>query len=154
MRSRGLAQAFPTQKKWVPCPSRVLCERAGLLEARDRKTGGLCISARGGVRPSQRKLVTGSNPVSMPWGLTRYQLTGDIHFITFSCYRRALLLGSGPARDRFVVTLERVRRWYGFYFIGFVVMPEHVHLLLSEPERGNLAVVLQMPKQIVSRKPQ
>jgi putative transposase len=30
-------------------------------------------------------------------------------------------------------------------------MPEHVHLLLSEPERGNLAVVLQMLKQIVSQ---
>ncbi len=31
-------------------------------------------------------------------------------------------------------------------------MPEHVHLLLSEPERGSLAVVLQMLKQIVSCK--
>ena len=31
-------------------------------------------------------------------------------------------------------------------------MPEHVHLLLGEPERGNLAVVLQMLKQIVSQK--
>ncbi|MGA8491022.1 MAG: transposase [Terriglobales bacterium] len=88
----------------------------------------------------------------MPWGLTRYQQTGDIHFITFSCYRRAPLLGSRLARDTFVVTLEKVRRWYGFYLIGFVVMPEHVHLLLSEPERGNLAVVLQMLKQIVSQK--
>jgi putative transposase len=29
---------------------------------------------------------------------------------------------------------------------------EHVHLLLSEPERGDLAVVLQMLKQIVSQK--
>ena len=88
----------------------------------------------------------------MPWGLKRYQQTGDVHFITFSCYRRAPLLGSELARDTFVVTMERVRRWYGFYLIGFVVMPEHVHLLLSEPERGNLAVVLQMLKQIVSQK--
>jgi len=30
-------------------------------------------------------------------------------------------------------------------------MPEHVHLLLSEPERSNLAVVLQMLKQNVSQ---
>ena len=30
-------------------------------------------------------------------------------------------------------------------------MPEHVHLLLSEPKRANLAVALQMLKQIVSR---
>jgi REP element-mobilizing transposase RayT len=31
-------------------------------------------------------------------------------------------------------------------------MPEHVHLLVSEPERGTLALSLQMLKQIVSRK--
>ena len=68
----------------------------------------------------------------MPWGLKRYQQTGDIHFVTFSCYRRAPLLGSAQVRDTFVITLERVRRWYGFYLTGFVVMPEHVHLLLSE----------------------
>jgi putative transposase len=88
----------------------------------------------------------------MPWGLKRYQQTGDIHFITFSCYRRAPLLAEPQARDTFVIALEKVRRWYGFYVTGFVVMPEHVHLLLSEPERSNLAVVLQMLKQIVSHK--
>jgi REP element-mobilizing transposase RayT len=31
-------------------------------------------------------------------------------------------------RDLFVRTLETVRRWYGFRLIGYVVMPEHVHL--------------------------
>jgi hypothetical protein len=31
-------------------------------------------------------------------------------------------------------------------------MPEHVHPLLSEPERGKLSLVLQMLKQITSRK--
>jgi REP element-mobilizing transposase RayT len=40
--------------------------------------------------------------------------------------------------------------------IGFVVMPEHVHLLLSEPEGGSLAALLQMlkapPELVVSRK--
>ena len=48
-------------------------------------------------------------------------------------------------------TLETVRRWYGFWLLGYVVMPEHVHLLLSEPERANLALVLQMLKQMFSR---
>jgi len=33
---------------------------------------------------------------------------------------------------------------------GYVVMPEHVHLLISEPERASLAVAIQMLKQIVS----
>jgi putative transposase len=31
-------------------------------------------------------------------------------------------------------------------------MPEHVHLLISEPERAPLAVAIQMVKQITSRK--
>jgi putative transposase len=88
----------------------------------------------------------------MPWGLKRYHQTGDIHFITFSCYRRAPLLSDPRARDTFVATLEKVRNWYAPYVTGFVVMPEHVHLLLSEPERGSLAVVLQMLKQVVSQK--
>jgi putative transposase len=48
--------------------------------------------------------------------------------------------------------LERVRRWYGFYVSGYVVMPEHVHLVVSEPERKELSVAIQMLKQIVSRK--
>jgi putative transposase len=88
----------------------------------------------------------------MPWGLKRYQQTGDIHFITFSCYHRRPLLSEPQARDTVVITLEKVRRWYGFYVTGFVVMHEHVHLLVSEPERGSLAVVLQTLKQAVSQK--
>jgi hypothetical protein len=55
----------------------------------------------------------------MPWGLKRYQQTGDIHFIAFSCYRRDSLLAKTQARDTFVATLEKVRRWYATYVIGF-----------------------------------
>jgi putative transposase len=84
----------------------------------------------------------------MPSGLKRYQQAGDLHFITFSCYQRELLLGSPSARRVFELTLERVRVWYGFCVMGYVVMPEHVHLLVSEPDRSTLAVALQMLKQI------
>jgi putative transposase len=56
------------------------------------------------------------------------------------------------ARDIFEAELERAHRWYGFYVSGYVVMPEHVHLLVSEPERKTLAVAIQMLKQNVSRK--
>ena len=48
------------------------------------------------------------------------------------------LLSSAKARDVSERELERVRQWYGFYVVGYVVMPEHVHLLVSEPERGTL----------------
>jgi REP element-mobilizing transposase RayT len=88
----------------------------------------------------------------MPWGLKRYQQTRQLHFVTFSCYHRRPLLADPQAHGMFVQTLETVRRWYGLWLIGYVVMPEHVHLLLSEPERKNLALVLQMLKQMVCRK--
>ena len=104
------------------------------------------------VHSSQRNRGPSSNLFIVPWGLKRYQQTGQLHFITFSCYRRAPLLGTTEARQVFVHELERVRRWYGFNISGYVVMPEHVHLLMSEPERSCMAVILQMLKQAVSRK--
>lgn len=87
----------------------------------------------------------------MPWGLKRYQQARCLHFITFSCYHRVQLLGTPSAREVFEQTLERTRRWYGFYICGYVVMPEHVHLLVSEPERGPLCTAIQMLKQNVAR---
>jgi len=88
----------------------------------------------------------------MPWGLKRHQDTGDLHFITFSCYQRQPFLSTPHARRVFEQTLEDVRRWYGLYVKGYVVMPAHVHLLVSEPERSSLRVSLQMLKQIVAQK--
>jgi REP element-mobilizing transposase RayT len=70
----------------------------------------------------------------MPWGLQRFQQARCLHFVTFSCYGRAQLLGADRARDIFEQTFEQTRQWYGFYVSGYVVMPEHVHLLMSELE--------------------
>ena len=75
---------------------------------------------------------------------------GDLHFITFSCSRRRPLLGTPEARDCFVRILAEVRSRYGFRLIGYVVMPEHVHLLVSEPRTGDPSKVLQVLKQRVS----
>jgi len=78
--------------------------------------------------------------------------TSCLHFITFSCYHRMPLLDPLPAKQTCERELERVRVWYGCYITGYVVMPEHVHLLISEPERSKLSVVIQMLKQITSQK--
>ena len=56
----------------------------------------------------------------MPSRLKRYQHTGQLHYITFTCYRRLKHLETDSARDVFEQILERVRRWYRFYFIGYV----------------------------------
>ena len=88
----------------------------------------------------------------MPKGLRRYYGKGDLHFITFSCYRRLPLLKSARARDIFVRELAKVRDELDFRLIGYVVMPEHVHLLVSEPQDGTPSTVLQKLKLRVARK--
>ncbi len=87
----------------------------------------------------------------MPPRLHRYYGAGYLHFITFSCYHRRPLLGTPQRRQRFLNLLEEVRRSYKFVVVGYVAMPEHVHLLLSEPERANPSVVIQVLKQRFAR---
>ena len=77
---------------------------------------------------------------------------GYLHFITFSCYRRLALLGTAARRDLFLSILEQVRRSYRFAVVGYVVMPEHMHLLVSEPERGTPSTVMQVLKQRFARR--
>jgi putative transposase len=80
----------------------------------------------------------------------RYQQTGEFHFLTFSCYRRRAYLTAAAAMDLFEDALERVRRRYLFAVAGYVVMPEHVHLLVNEPKRVLLSKVIQALKLSVS----
>jgi putative transposase len=75
----------------------------------------------------------------------------DLHFVTFSCYRRRPYLGTRRARDRFVRVLDQVRARWQFPLIGYVVMPEHVHVLMGEPPKGDPSKVLQVLKQKASR---
>jgi putative transposase len=49
-------------------------------------------------------------------------------------------------RDLFVQALERTRALYRIRVYAFVVMPELVHLLISEPERGTVANAMQSLK--------
>jgi putative transposase len=87
----------------------------------------------------------------MPKGLKRYYGQGHLHFLTFSCYRRLPLLGTARARNVFVTALAKIRERYHFLLLGYVVMPEHVHLLISETPKCTPSLVLKVLKQRVSR---
>jgi putative transposase len=88
----------------------------------------------------------------VPWSLERFHESKTSHFVTFSCYRRVPLLRGDNALETVELALERVRRDYQLYVYGYVFMPEHVHLLVSEPHEGQLATVLQSLKQGVARR--
>jgi putative transposase len=86
----------------------------------------------------------------MTQGLVRYHQAGCFHFITFSCYHRRPLLGAPQARDSFERSLESMRIRYHFVVSGYVVMPEHVHLLVNEPMEVLLSKAIQALKLSVS----
>ena len=87
----------------------------------------------------------------MPSRLKRYQTEGHDHFITFSCHRRLPYLSDDHARIVFEEALEKLRQRHQFFLFGYVLMPEHVHLLLSEPKLQPLATTLSVLKGETSK---
>jgi putative transposase len=88
----------------------------------------------------------------MPSHLKRYHTFGHNHFVTFSCYHRLPFLNNDHARTVFLETLERLRQRHRFYVFGYVLMPEHVHLLLSEPPEMKLSGIFRALKTETSKK--
>lgn len=87
----------------------------------------------------------------MPRNLVRYQATKtDLHFLTFSCHQRRPYFATPASRDLFEQSLESMRLRYGFFVTGYVVMPEHVHLLVSEPPHLPLSRAIQALKLSVA----
>ena len=95
--------------------------------------------------PLPRGLV-GCSFLTMPRDLRRYQESGQSHFVTFSCYRRRPFFNHPTRFQLFVLCLEEMRRRFDLCVYAYVVMPEHVHLLLSEPETCLLADAIHFLK--------
>lgn len=87
---------------------------------------------------------TASKLPPMPQGLKRIHGTGDLHFITFSCHHRLPYLASPEPKQIFEAVLEQTRQSHNVEVHGDVLMPEHVHLLLSEPTEADLATTLKV----------
>jgi hypothetical protein len=68
---------------------------------------------------------------------------GAINAVPFSGHP-ALAISSS---SRLFEIAEQIRERHQFIVVGYVVMPEHVHLLFTEPERGNPSLVLAALKQ-------
>ena len=90
----------------------------------------------------------------MSTGLERFQQTGDLHFLTFSCARKRPILATSEAKDTFLRILEETRAKHNFHVLGYVVMPNHVHLLLTEPKEIKLSISIQVLKQLLEAEEQ
>ena len=62
--------------------------------------------------------------------VTHYDEPGHAHFLTFSCYDRLPLLSKDRTRLWFLQALAEARAGHNFDLWAWVVMPEHVHLLI------------------------
>ena len=131
----------------MPHPFAVFCERVGTT---DLSLNGIRDTNIRASHTARSKGDVSSIPV--PLGLRRHYGGQDLHFITCSCYRRRPWLGTPARRTLFLNILEQARVAYGFTVIGYVVMPEHIHLLLSEPNEGDLSRVMQVLKQRLARR--
>jgi putative transposase len=62
--------------------------------------------------------------------LRRIEAIGDVRFLTFSCFHRLPLFDNDAIKDAFAETLDAARSHTRFRLIAWVVMPEHVHLMI------------------------
>jgi putative transposase len=81
--------------------------------------------------------------------LRRFENPGQYRFLTFSCYQRLGLFNNPAIRDSFALHLAQVKVKYGFLLFAWVVMPEHIHLLvepkLPESSMTEVLVALKNP---------
>lgn len=76
-----------------------------------------------------------------------YYGLSHLHYLTSSTYRRAPLFDSPRFRRHFIQTLEELRRQLQFKLVGYVLMPEHFHLLLWPSEHVNPSQIVQSLKE-------
>ena len=75
--------------------------------------------------------------------LRHYDDLGTARFVTFSCYYRLPSLSQAGAKEILVEELDRDRTKHGFLILAYVLMPEHVHLVLFPPEGMKLGLVIR-----------
>ena len=76
-----------------------------------------------------------------------YYGLNHLHFITASTYRRARLFDSDLFRSHFVQTLAQLRQQHNFRLLGWVLMPEHFHLLLWPSDESHPSRIVQSLKE-------
>ena len=80
--------------------------------------------------------------------MRRCDVPGSGRYLTFSCYRRLRLIDNDAIKARFVAHLGiTLSRYEGVHLLAWVVMPEHVHLILFPQEDRPLTPFLTALKR-------
>jgi len=77
-----------------------------------------------------------------------YNLPNHAHFLTFSCYHRQQLLTSEDVLRLLTKTWDEARRRGDFDIWSYVILPEHVHLLIyPRNEKYEMSTILRLLKE-------
>ena len=72
----------------------------------------------------------------------RYNEPYHAHHLTFSCFRQQPFFSGRLAPGWFLESLDKARRSEGFDLWAFVIMPEHVHLVIAPGETYDISRIL------------
>jgi putative transposase len=70
-----------------------------------------------------------------------YNIPGDAHELTFSCFRRLRLLNRDRSRRWLIDAMENARKRLHLHIWAYVIMPEHVHVMIH-PQEANYEIKL------------
>src|SRR5438105_3542553 len=83
----------------------------------------------------------------------RYNEPGHAHELTFSCYGRLPLLSRDRTRGWLMEAIDEARTSERFDLWAYVIMPEHVHILIRPREPGyEISRILWRIKRPVGRR--
>ena len=75
--------------------------------------------------------------------LRHYDNLNTARFVTFNCYRNLPSLTDRRAIEIVIRHIDIARRKHNFKLFGYVIMPEHIHLVLLPPENMKLGLVVR-----------
>jgi putative transposase len=81
-----------------------------------------------------------------------WNIDGNAHCLTFSCFKRQPFFRSERTPKWFLETVDRARRKTPFDLWAYVVMPEHVHLVLLPHDGVRMESILWQLKRPMTRR--
>jgi putative transposase len=84
--------------------------------------------------------------------VTRFNIENYCHFVTSKTYRNAKIFSNEHAGKLLTQTIFEVKKKLNFLLIAFVVMPDHIHLMLVPDKRNTISDVMRHIKGRFARK--
>jgi REP-associated tyrosine transposase len=129
---RGIRAFFPALRGWRRLPPFGVCDLAKRLSLRPCRVASiLCCT-----RPLYHRVYT----------------PGQVQFLTARTYRRAPLFRSERFCRAFVRRLEEVRQEWHFRLAGWVLMPDHFHLLMRPQPAATVPLLITGLKEETAKR--